>query len=81
MRFQSATTIFATKERQEILSSAGINYAVDMDLYFVFENSQDRAKAYKILEAAFSRSFLPRKSRFLWVYFLRICVPDKGHTP
>lgn len=52
MRFQSATTIFATKERQEILSSAGIHYAVDIDLYFVFENSQDRAKAYKILEDA-----------------------------
>ena len=52
MRFQSATTIFTTKERQEILSSAGIDYAVDMDLYFVFENSQDRTKAYKILKDA-----------------------------
>ena len=52
MYFQSATTIFATKERQEILSSAGINYAVDIDLFFVFENSQERAKAYKILKDA-----------------------------
>ena len=35
-----------------MIISAGINYAVDMDLYFVFENPQDRVKAYKILEDA-----------------------------
>lgn len=52
MGFYSATTIFATKERQEILTAAGIDYAVDLDLYFIFKNSQDRVKAYKILDAA-----------------------------
>lgn len=44
--------IFATKERQEILKDFGINYAVDMELNFVFKNKTEEKRAIKLLKEA-----------------------------
>ena len=44
--------IFATRDRQELLDTFGVKYAVDTDLCFVFKSAKDEEKAIKVLECA-----------------------------
>lgn len=52
MSYFCYTTIFATRDRQEILDEWQIPYSVDADLCFCFKNDQDKQTAIKILKAA-----------------------------